>query len=90
MGDKGDKHPAWLHPFPCGCEECVARLSKTNHIDFTTPKKSPQEKMREYNRRYREKNNGDMTCECGAVIKQISHYTHLRSKKHEIWRKTNE
>jgi len=41
--------------------------------------------MKEYNRRYREKNSDLMTCGCGATIKKISNYTHLATKKHLAW-----
>lgn len=57
----------------------------SREVNFITPTKSPQEKLREYNRRYREKNNKDITCKCGAVIKKISEYTHLKSKKHKTY-----
>jgi hypothetical protein len=65
----------------CGCGESIQR-----HIDLTRPVKSHTERMKEYNRRYREKNSDQMVCPCGSTIKKISNYTHLNSKKHNDWK----
>jgi len=67
----------------CGCKESIH--AEGRHVDFTRPPKDNTEKMREYNRRYREKNSDMMTCPCGAVFKRISNYTHLNSKSHQAW-----
>jgi hypothetical protein len=68
----------------CGCGEQIQR-----HIDLSVPVKSLPERMKEYNRRYREKNSDMMNCGCGATIKKISNYTHLATKKHLAWEELN-
>lgn len=57
----------------------------TPHTDYTRPAKSKTEDMREYNRVYREKHSGYVECGCGAVFKQISKYTHVKTARHTKW-----
>jgi hypothetical protein len=80
--------PWYFHAMSCVCTRCEIQKANTNHIDLTVPKKSLQEKMREYNKRYREKNNVNTTCECGSIVKKISLYNHLKSKKHQSTKST--
>ena len=51
----------------------------------TQPPMTKAEKMKEYNLKYRERHSGSMTCQCGAVFREISKYNHLRSKAHLHW-----
>ena len=55
------------------------------HLDLTKPSKSKSEQMRDYNRIYREKHSGYITCGCGAVFKEISKYTHQHTARHVKW-----
>jgi len=57
----------------------------TREVDFSTPVKTKSEAMREYNRAYREKHSAHVQCGCGAVYKQISKYTHVKTARHVEW-----
>ena len=54
-------------------------------IDFTVPEQSKQEKMREYNKKYRLEHSGMVHCKCSGVFKEISKYTHSRTKRHTTY-----
>lgn len=54
-------------------------------LDFSEPEKTSQEVMRDYNAKYRVKHAGTIQCKCGAVIKEISKYTHYATAKHKRW-----
>jgi hypothetical protein len=41
-----------------------------------------KEFRKDYNEMYRELKDGDLECECGSVVKELSIYAHRRSKKH--------
>lgn len=60
----------------------------SRHVDFTTPRKSKSDAMREYNKSYREKHSGYVECPCGAVFKEISKYTHVKTARHVGWMAT--
>jgi hypothetical protein len=64
---------------------CECDMEHTYTSLETTPPLSKQDKMREYNAKYRERHSGMMTCECGATFREISRYNHLRSKGHLEW-----
>lgn len=51
-------------------------------VSFVLPEQSKQDKMREYNKKYREQHSGIVHCKCGGVFKEISKYTHAKTKKH--------
>ena len=38
--------------------------------------------MKEYNKAYRTEHIGYVQCDCGSVVKGISMYSHVRTKKH--------
>jgi len=57
----------------------------THHTDYTLPKKSKTDDMREYNRIYREKHSAYVQCGCGAQFKEISKYTHVKTARHLRW-----
>lgn len=52
-------------------------------VNFSAPEISKQEKVRLYNRIYREQHSAVVECKCGGRFKEISKYTHCRSKRHE-------
>jgi hypothetical protein len=54
----------------------------TRELDFTYPVAAVSDKMKEYNRKYREAHDYQVTCACGATFKAISIYTHQSSRKH--------
>lgn len=54
----------------------------TREVSFYEEEKTPQEKMRIYNRKYRERHSEQIVCACGGSYKIISKYTHTKSKKH--------
>jgi hypothetical protein len=41
-----------------------------------------KEYMKEYNKAYRNEHNDYVHCDCGSIVKGISMYTHVKSKKH--------
>jgi hypothetical protein len=43
------------------------------------------ESRTDYNERYRKAHTQTKMCECGAIIKELSQYAHLKSKKHNGW-----
>ncbi len=51
-------------------------------VSFVLPEQSKQDKMKEYNRKYRLEHSGIVHCKCGGVFKEISKYTHAKTKKH--------
>ena len=52
-------------------------------LHFGGHTKTPEEKMRIYNRKYRQAHSYDVTCRCGSTYKAISKYTHIKSQKHQ-------
>lgn len=60
------------------------------HIDLTRPQVSKTEKMRQYNRLYRERHSAYVECGCGSRYKEISKYTHQHSARHRDWVALNE
>ena len=54
----------------------------TREVSFYEEEKTPQEKMKIYNRKYRERHSEEVHCACGGKYKIISKYTHLKSKRH--------
>ena len=66
------------------CEICfLDRQTKMREVNFSAPEISKQEKVRLYNRIYREQHSAVVDCKCGGRFKEISKYTHCRSKRHE-------
>jgi len=63
----------------------MEKWSAKRDVDFTRPIKTKSECMREYNKTYREKHGGYVSCECGSVFKQISKYTHTGTARHQRW-----
>ena len=61
-------------------------------LDFTAKlgKKTEPINRTEYNAEYRLKHSSIRTCECGAQVKQLSYYAHLKSKRHIDYLKTTE
>lgn len=41
-----------------------------------------KEFMKEYYAAYRQEHSGYVECDCGSILKEISMYTHIKSKKH--------
>ena len=54
-------------------------------LDFSYPEVSKEERMREYNRKYRLEHSDVVECKCGGRFKQISKYTHHRTHKHTTY-----
>ena len=52
-------------------------------VDFTRPEKSKQERMKEYNKKYREEHSNMIHCKCGGNFKEISKYTHYKTASHQ-------
>lgn len=52
-------------------------------LNFCEPEKTKQERMREYNKKYREEHSTMIHCKCGAVFKEISKYTHYKTTRHQ-------
>ena len=52
-------------------------------LDFTQPERSKQDKMRDYNRKYREEHSEMVNCKCGGKFKEISKYTHVKTSRHQ-------
>lgn len=61
----------------------------TREVSFCEAEKTPQEKMRLYNIRYRERHSEEIECKCGGVYKSISKYTHFKSKRHTEYIRNN-
>ena len=55
----------------------------TRFLDFTKPEKTKQERMKEYNKKYREEHSTIVDCKCGAKFKEISKYTHYKTTRHQ-------
>lgn len=72
------KHAEAKQDLPCCC-------TAKNHLDLTRPVKTKSECMKAYNKAYRDKHSGIMTCGCGAVFREISKYTHIKSARHQAW-----
>ena len=70
------RHAETVPDLPCNC---TART----HLDLTRPVRSKSECMKAYNKAYRDKHSGVITCECGAQFKEISKYTHSKSTRHQ-------
>lgn len=51
-------------------------------LDFTRKIDSKEEKMKAYNLAYRLNHNKVINCPCGGVFKEISKYTHNKSRIH--------
>jgi uncharacterized protein YktA (UPF0223 family) len=51
-------------------------------LDFSYPEVSKEERMRDYNRKYRVAHSNTIECKCGGKFKQISKYTHFKTSKH--------
>ena len=71
------------HDHLCNAKRC---------LDFTAKlgKKTEPINRTEYNAEYRLKHSSIRTCECGAQVKQLSYYAHLKSKRHIDYLKTTE
>ena len=67
--------------------ECDCRAK--HHLDLTRPVRSRSECMKAYNKAYRDKHSGTITCDCGASFKEISKYTHTKSARHQAWLTTS-
>jgi len=52
-------------------------------LNFCRPEKTKQERMREYNKKYREEHSEMVHCKCGATFKEISKYTHYKTTRHQ-------
>ena len=76
------KHAGAVQTLPC---ECKAK----NHLDLTRPVRSKTDCMKAYNKAYRDKHSGMITCVCGATFKEISKYTHSKSTKHQNYLATS-
>ena len=59
--------------------------TNAHHVDYSRPKKSKTQDMREYNRLYREKHSAYVECGCGSTFKEISKYTHQHTARHTKW-----
>jgi hypothetical protein len=52
-----------------------------NNIRYeNTPER--KEYMKKYNKAYRNEHEDHVQCDCGSIVKGISMYTHVKSKKH--------
>lgn len=60
-------------------------------VDFSVPEVSRQEKIRQYNQKYREEHSRIIACGCGGKFKEISKYTHYKTRRHYdfLVKKTN-
>lgn len=60
--------------------------SSTKYYNFCYDKKDKdvdrREFMQKYNKQYRANHSATITCDCGAVYKEISKYTHHKTKRH--------
>jgi hypothetical protein len=74
------RHAEAKQELPCCC-------NAKNHLDLTRPVRTRSECMKAYNKAYRDKHSGMMTCPCGAEFKEISKYTHIKSARHQQWAK---
>ena len=52
-------------------------------LNFCRPEKTKQERMRDYNKKYREEHSSIVECRCGARFKEISKYTHYKTARHQ-------
>jgi hypothetical protein len=52
-------------------------------LNFCRPEKTKQERMREYNKKYRDEHSEIVECKCGAKFKEISKYTHYKTTRHQ-------
>lgn len=52
-------------------------------LNFCRPEKTKQERMKEYNKKYREEHSAIVDCKCGAKFKEISKYTHYKTTRHQ-------
>ena len=77
------RHHLWFYRGEKPTCDCTMEHSFYNLE--TQPPMTKAEKMKEYNLKYRERHSGSMTCQCGAVFREISKYNHLRSKAHLHW-----
>ena len=59
----------------CSAKRCITFVSKV------CSKKDPINRV-EYNLQYRMKHNEKIECECGAIVKELSSYAPLKSKRH--------
>lgn len=63
------------------------------HLNFCFGKNSYEtraEYMTEYRKKYREKRNAYVECECGAKFQELCVYSHRFSNRHIEWVKQNE
>lgn len=51
-------------------------------LNFCYETKSHAEKMKDYNKKYRQDHSYEIVCRCGGRYKAISKYTHLKSQRH--------
>lgn len=60
-------------------------------LDFTRPVLNKQDRMKEYNKKYREEHSNIVHCTCGGTFKEISKYTHTKTARHQdfLSRKVN-
>lgn len=58
------------------------RYIQTYQFYEATPQR--KEYMKEYGKQYREQNSDLIECECGSIIKTLSRYAHMKSKKHNL------
>jgi len=61
-------------------------------LDFTRPLQSKEDKMKDYNKKYREEHSTIVRCKCGSQFKEISKYTHYKTQRHQdyLQNKTND
>lgn len=52
-------------------------------LDFTRPILTKQERMKDYNKKYREEHSEMIHCKCGGKFKEISKYTHYKTRRHQ-------
>ena len=52
-------------------------------LDFSRPEVTKEDRMREYNRKYRLEHSEVIECKCGGKFKAISKYTHVTTIRHQ-------
>ena len=68
---------------------CTAKRCLDFTVKLGDKKGGPINRM-DYNAEYRMKHSGIKTCDCGAQVKHLSFYAHLKSKRHIDYLKTVE
>ena len=69
---------------------CTAKRCLDFTPKLTEGKKNGPINRTEYNAEYRLKHSGIKTCDCGAQVKHLSFYAHLKSKRHLDYLKTKQ